>query len=59
LPKSNDHYSKYIKNYLDYAYKKRTRKINNNILDQYLKTINNNEILEAKNKKIEKNTERF
>ena len=59
LPKSNDHYSKYIKNYLDYAYKKRTRKINNNILDQYLKTINNNEILEAKNKKIEKTLKDF
>jgi hypothetical protein len=59
LPKSNEHYSKYIKNYLDYAYKKRTRKINTNILDQYLKTINNNEILEAKNKKIEKTMKDF
>ena len=59
LPKSTDHYSKYIKNYLDYAYKKRTRKINNNILDQYLKTINNHEILEAKNKKIEKTMKDF
>ena len=59
LPKSIDHKSKYIKNYLDYAYKKRTRKINTHILDQYLKTINNNEVLEAKNKKIEKTMKDF
>ena len=59
LPKSNDHYSKYIKNYLDYAYKKRTRKINTNIFDQFLKTINNPEILEEKNQKIEKTMKDF
>ena len=59
LPKSNDHYSKYIKNYLDYAYKKRTRQINTNILDQYLKTINNKEIIEEKNQKIEKTMKDF
>ena len=59
LPRSNDHYSKYIKNYLDYAYKKRTRQINNNILDQFLKTINNMEILDEKNKKIEKTMKDF
>ena len=59
LPRSNDHYSKYIKNYLDYAYKKRTRKINTNIFDQFLKTINNPEILEEKNKNIEKTMKDF
>ena len=59
LPKSNEHYSKYIKNYLDYAYKKRTTKINSNIIDQYLKTINNPEILDEKNKKIEKKLNDF
>ena len=59
LPKSNDHYSKYIKNYLDYAYKKRTMKINTNILDQYLKTINNKELIDEKNQKIEKTMKDF
>ena len=58
LPQPNDHYSGYIKNYLKYAYKKRTKKIHN-INDQYLKTINNEEIQNKKNKNIEDTLNQF
>ena len=52
LPQPNDHCSGYIKNYLKYAYKKRTKKIHN-INDQYDKIINNEDIQNEKNKNIE------
>ena len=58
LPLPNEHCSGYIKNYLKYAYKKRTKKIHN-INDQYQKTINNEEIQNEKNKKIEEKLDEF
>ena len=58
LPLPIDHCSKYVKNYLKYTYKKRTKKINN-IKDQYLKEINNEDIQKAKNKNFEEIFEKF
>ena len=58
LPQPNDHQSGYIKNYLKYAYKKRTKKINN-INDQYKKIINNEDIQNEKNKNIEETLDNF
>ena len=58
LPMPNDHCSRYIKNYLKYAYKKRTKKINN-INDQYQKVINNEEIQNEKTKDIEQTLNNF
>ena len=58
LPQPNEHCSRYIKNYLKYAYKKRTKKIHN-MNDQFLKTINNEEIQNEKNKILEEKLEKF
>ena len=58
LPQPNDHCSGYIKNYLKYAYKKRTKKIHN-INDQYQKIINNEDIQNEKNKNIEETLNKF
>ena len=58
MPQPNDHYSGYIKNYLKYAYKKRTKKIHN-INDQYQKIINNEEIQNKKNKNIDDTLNQF
>ena len=52
LPLPKDHCSKYVKSYLKYTYKKRTKKINN-IKDQYQKEINNEDIQNEKNKNFE------
>ena len=58
LPQPNDHQSGYIKNYLKYAYKKRTKKIHY-INDQYQKIINNEDIQLEKNKNIEETLDKF
>ena len=58
LPLPDDHQSGYIKNYLKYAYKKRTKKIYT-INDQNLKIINNEEIHKEKNKNIEDTMDKF
>jgi len=58
LPLPNDHCSKYVKNYLKYTYKKRTKKINN-IKDQYQKEINNEDIQKEKNKNFEEIFDKF
>ena len=52
LPLPKEHCSKYVKSYLNYTYKKRTKKIHN-IKDQYQKEINNEDIRKTKNKNIE------
>ena len=58
LARDIHHQSNYIKNYLKYAYKERTKKINN-IEDQYLKIINNEEIQTEKNKNITESLDFF
>ena len=58
LPREMHHQSSYIKNYLRYAYKDRTRQINT-IDDQYLKIINNEDIQNEKTKTIFQSMEFF
>jgi hypothetical protein len=58
LPLPKDHCSRYVKSYLNYSYKKRTKKINN-IKDQYQKEINNEDIQNEKNKNIEEILDNF
>ena len=58
MPLPNDHCSKYVKSYLKYTYKKRTKKINN-IKDQYQKEINNEDIQKEKNKNFEEIFDKF
>jgi len=58
LPLPKDHCSRYVKSYLNYSYKKRTKKINN-IKDQFLKEINNEDIQNEKNKNIEQILDNF
>ena len=56
LPRDIHHQSIYIKNYLKYAYKERTKQINT-IGDQYLKVINNEQIQMEKTKNIAESME--
>ena len=58
LPRDINHHSSYIKNYLKYAYKDRTRQINT-IEDQYLKVINNEKIQTEKSKNISESLELY
>jgi hypothetical protein len=58
LPLPKDHCSRFVKNYLNYSYKKRTKKIHN-IKDQYQKEINNEDIQNEKNKNIEQILDNF
>ena len=58
LPRDIHHQSSYIKNYLKYAYKDRTRQINT-IEDQYLKVINNEKIQTEKSKNISESLELY
>ena len=58
LPRLINHQSSYIKNYLKYAYKQRTKKINT-IFDQYKKVINDEKIHLEKTKNINSDIEHF
>jgi hypothetical protein len=58
LPLPKDHCSRYVKSYLNYSYKKRTKKIHN-IKDQYQKEINNEDIQNEKYKNIEQILDNF
>jgi hypothetical protein len=58
LPRDIHHQSAYIKNYLKYAYKDRTKHINT-IEDQYLKVINNEMIQTEKTKNISESMEQY
>ena len=58
LPRDIHHQSAYIKNYLNYAYKDRTKHINT-IEDQYLKVINNEMIQTEKTKNISESMDQY
>ena len=58
LPKTKEHCSYYVKHYLNYAYKKRTIKIDT-ILDQYHKVINTEQLKTEKNENIQNEVDEF